>query len=556
MFALLKKIISSFSRWERVVFFAALGLCAASTAALAAATLERKTTEIPAHGGDYVEGVVGQPSYVNPVLAATDVDKGLVRLVFSNIPSLAEKVEMQSDRRTWDVRLKENLFWHDGKKLTSDDVLFTIQKIQDPESRSPLALSWQGITARRVSELELNIHLPSPYALFAHNLKNLYVLPKHLFTDIPPANWRLSEYNLKPVGSGPYRFESLTQQPDGFVSAYELRAWSPPLRPPANMAGGAPGGVPNIARFSMRFFRNMDEVLKSFNAGRIDGFAGGDATALRGIRRPYALHTFTTPSYYAAFMNPTHNAALKDPVVRTVLREAAREVPLVGNVLGGHGIPQEGPLPGTVPATSTVSAPDLAQKLDAAGWKLTTSTPARVKHQGKASTTLEAALIVPELPFLIATGEALRDAWRALGMSITLVPMHPEDILSAVIKNRDYDILLFGNVANPAEDLYPFWHSSQRFYPGLNISLFNNKKADVLLEAIREEVDASTRREKLNALAALIEREAPAAFLYSPQYLFVTAKNVEGVESRYIENPPDRFSNVASWYVKTARVLR
>ncbi|MBI2623176.1 MAG: hypothetical protein HYW65_01190 [Candidatus Liptonbacteria bacterium] len=553
---MLKKAVGALSRKERLIFFLALLSGVISTAALAAVKLERATTAVPAHGGDYTEGMVGQPAYVNPVLAATETDMGLVRLVFSNIPAIAEKAEVSDDRRVWNIRIKERLVWHDGAKLTSDDVLFTIQKIQDPESRSPLALSWQGITARRVSELELNLYLPSPYAFFDDNLKNLFILPKHLFADIPPSNWRLSERNLKPIGSGPYRFDSYAQQPDGFIETYRLRASSPP--PPAGRISGVSGGAPNIAVFGMDFFRNSGSMLKAFNAGRIDGVAGADAAFLSGIRRPYTLSAFTTPSYYAAFFNPSHNAALQDSTVRAVLAQAVDRSTLITRALGGYGAPQEGPLPGES-VSSSAPAPSLAalaDMLDAAGWNTSTSTNARVKFQGKSSTTLEATLIVPDMPFLAATAEALRDAWAPLGMKVTLAPAHPEDILDSVIKNRDYDILLFGNVLNPPEDLFSFWHSSQRFFPGLNIALLNSKKVDALTEKIREGADADAREKDLHALDALIRAEVPAAFLYSPQYLFVTAKNVGGIEPRSIEHPAERFANVAAWYVKTARVLK
>jgi peptide/nickel transport system substrate-binding protein len=484
---------------------------------------------------------------VNPVLAATDIDKNLVRLLFANILALAEKVEPSSDRRTWDIRLKENLIWQDGEKLTSDDALFTIQKIQDPESRSPLALSWQGITARRVSALELNIYLPSPYAFFENNLSNLYILPKHLFADIPPANWRLSEYNLKPIGAGPYRFEGYARQPDGFIEAYRLHSWKQ-----------APGGVPNVTLFDVHFFRNAGDQLKSFNAGKLDGFGNADAALIKGIRRPYTLHAFTTPSYYAAFLNTTHAPVLQDPAVRAALAQGVNRDALIAHALGGYGTPVEGPLPGRAAVSSTTppNAEELRTILENAGWKKSTSTAARVKLQGKTSTALTLTLTVPEVPFLVTTAEALRDAWVPLGVNTTVSPMHPDDILGNIIKNRDYDILLFGNVLNPPEDLFPFWHSSQRFFPGLNISLMNNKRVDSLTESVREETEAVAREEGLAALAALIEKEHPAVFLYSPSYLLVTAKNVGGVEPRAIENPPARFSNVSSWYVKTERVLK
>jgi len=537
-----------------------------SAVALAALKLERATTAIPTHGGEYVEGVVGQPAYANPVLALTEIDRSLVRLIFSNVPALAEKLEAGDRQRSWNIRLRENLTWHDGAKLTSDDVIFTIQKIQDPESRSPLALSWQGITVRRVSELEFIIQLPSPYIFFTENLNNLFVLPKHLFADIPTSNWRLSAYNLKPIGSGPYQFDSYHQQPDGFIDRYALRA----IRTPSSLPPGR-ADTPHVAAFTMEFFRNMDEAFKAFNAGKIDGLGGVDMTLLNAIQRPYTLHAFTTPSYYAVFLNGTHNNALKEPVVRSVLSRAVDREMLVSRALEGYGLPQAGPLLESSPqATSTevsTSTPrasssslsneaQLIQELEAAGWKMTTSSEARVRFEGNASTTLKATLLVPQVPFLITTAEMLRDSWQRLGVAVTLRPTTPEEILASAIRNRDYEMLLFGNVLNPAEDLFPFWHSSQRFYPGLNIGLYNNKKADALTEEIRGESNEENRENKLAALATLITADVPAIFLYSPEYLFVTAKNVGGVQPRRIANPPERFLNAAAWYVKTARVLK
>ncbi len=542
-----KDILRSFSTRERAVFFIALICLAGSLLTLTILNLARATVTIPAQGGEYTEGFVGQPAYINPVLASTDIDRSLVRILFSNIPSLASKMELGGDNRTWDIRLKENLFWNDREKLTSDDVLFTIQKIQDPESRSPLALSWQGISARRVSELELIIELPSPYAFFDQTLDNLYILPKHLFADIPLSNWRLSDYNLKAVGSGSYQFLSYQQQSDGFIDRYELRAEK------------TSSENPRISLITLQFFRNFNEALQAFNLGYIDGLGGVEPSALASIQRPYTLYAFSTPSYYAVFLNGMRNETFKDPIVRTVLSRAIDRKTLIAQALKGYGTPREGPLiPEEISTSlrSTSSTANLINALEADGWLTSTSTDARVKVQGKSSSTLTATLLVPQVPFLVTTAEMLRDAWQQLGFMITLQPASPNDILSSAIYNRDYEMLLFGNVLNPPEDLFPFWHSSQRFYPGFNIGLYNNKKADVLAESIREEMDPTKRGVKLQTLSSLITSDAPAIFLYSPQYLFISEKNLGGVDPRPIANPAERFLNVASWYVKTARVLK
>ena len=248
---MLKNIYSAFTGRERIIFLVAIVMTLGSGITLLGWGFIHATEAIPAAGGEYTEGLLGQPTYINPVIASTEVDKGLMRLIFSNIRDVADKIEPSGDGRTWQVRLKEGLAWHDGEKLTSDDVIFTVQKIQDGQASSPLQNAWQGVAVQRFSELELQFSLVNPYAFFDDTLKTLYILPKHLFADIPPANWRLSDYNLKPVGSGPYQFSSYEKRTDGFVSLYRLAP-----------SGTYSGEKPLIDTFHVSFFSKRDDMIK------------------------------------------------------------------------------------------------------------------------------------------------------------------------------------------------------------------------------------------------------------------------------------------------------
>ena len=114
------------------------------------------TKKIPVPGGEYSEGIVGQPLYVNPVLAGgNDADADLAALVYSGlfkydpdgklVPDLAESFELSDDKLTYTMHLKKDVKWHDGEPFSADDVLFTIQVIQDPAFKSPLRQNWQGV---------------------------------------------------------------------------------------------------------------------------------------------------------------------------------------------------------------------------------------------------------------------------------------------------------------------------------------------------------------------------------------------------------------------------
>jgi peptide/nickel transport system substrate-binding protein len=119
-------------------------------------------------------------------------------------------------------------------------------------------------------------------------------------------------------------------------------------------------------------------------------------------------------------------------------------------------------------------------------------------------------------------------------------------------------MLLFGNVLAPSGDLFSFWHSSERFYPGLNLALYNNKTADKLIENIRQNFDDESRDEEFLEAQELIASEYPAIFLYSPDYLYVVGagKNLQGITPGFIAEPADRFDQVEEWHLKTRRVLR
>ena len=146
--------------------------------------------------------------------------------------------------------------------------------------------------------------------------------------------------------------------------------------------------------------------------------------------------------------------------------------------------------------------------------------------------------------------------WGRIGVTADLDIRDPENIIGEIIKNRDYEALLFGNVLSRSLDLFSFWHSSERFYPGLNIALYNSKKADGLIEAIRQNLDEEKRRGQLAELQEVIAGDAPALFLYSPSYLYISGKNIRGIETGPISEPAERFRSAPGWYLRTARVLK
>ncbi|MCL4437440.1 peptide ABC transporter substrate-binding protein [Patescibacteria group bacterium] len=547
------KIIHSFSRKELIIFIAALVLAALSALSIFVIYIAKSAKLVPVAGGEYTEGVVGQPVDVNPVTARSETDQALVHLMFVNLDSIASKIQPDANSQTWDVRLKDNVFWQDGQKLTSDDVIFTIDSIQNPDSNSPLFSSWQGVAANRISELEIQFVLSNPYVFFKNNLKNLYILPKHLYADVPVANWRLSDYNLKPIGSGPYKFVSFDKQPNGFINDYYLEA-----------SNNYFAGKPLINDFNIKFFAQQKNLIADFNEGKIDGVGGLSESDLNSIKRSYELTSFNLPSYYAVFFNQNISLALKESAVRQALNMVVDKNDIINQVFGGRATAVSGPIPpfmpeydssSTPPAFNASSTDEAAALLDQDGWKMNSADGYREKIIKGTKVGLQFNLVVPDEDFLMKTANILQSEWQSIGAQVNIVSLSPDDV-SQALKYRNYQMFLFGNILNPPADLYAFWHSSESNYPGLNLALYNNPKADALIEKIRREADPSNRQQLLNSLQETIVSDAPAVFLYSPDYLYVSTKDLGGIPGGYINQPIDRFNSVLNWFIRKAIIIK
>ncbi|MCL4405921.1 MAG: ABC transporter substrate-binding protein [Patescibacteria group bacterium] len=508
------KLIKKLSSRELYALYGAIAVFIVSGTILAGVVFVQKTVEIPVPGGEWREGIVGQPTFVNPVVSGNDADRDISKLVFADLRTLGE-IKQENNSKEWVVRLNEDLRWQDGTKITSDDVIFTVETILNPESHSPLYQSFEGVLVSRVSELETKFTLPAPYVFFETTLKNLELIPKHIFGNIPASNFRLSNYVLEPVASGPYVFDSYKKDKNGFIEEYRLKV-NPNYYP-----------MPYISRFIFKFFTSEAEAVNAYNADAIDGIMVSDPDNLAKIQVRHSIERLSAPRYYAIFINQSLTAALRDVKARAALDQAIDKQKLIQDIFGGFAVPLEGPTPEAKPTAI----------------------------EGKIADAPSFNLTVADIPVLIKTAEAVKSDWAKIGVQTNIVPLNITEI-SESIKKRDYQMILFGNILNNPEDFYSFWHSSKRFYPGLNLALYQNSRADGLIERIRAELDPSQRLVDVAKLSDLIASDYPAIFLYAPDYLYITSPKLKGFETTSVITPTDRLGNAGSWYIKTTRKLK
>ena len=551
MFSGFIKLFKSFSGKEYIVFFVAFLVFFISFSLWVVEFLNQITILVAVGGGIYFEGLVGQPSFINPVLAVNDIDRDLSELIFSDLADLAESYKPDKDGKIWRYRLKDGIKWHDGKEITSDDIIFTIETIQNQDVRSSLFQNWQGVSVERISEREIELKLPAPYVFFKSALEALKPIPKHIFSDIPASNLRLSNYNLEPIGSGPYKFLNLKKRNDGYVILYNLEA-----------NGDYFADKPYIKKISFAFYNNETDVIDAFNAGEIHGFGLLSRENLPKIVFPHQVIPLKMLKYYAIFLNNYSHLSLKEKNVRLALNSAINKPAIIEKIFNGQAEIVNGPLVDGIEGFDNPPAggEKVNQIFDNSGW-LVNKDGIREKKIGKELVKLEFILTVPEVQFLIETAKLIKNDWEKIGVRADISIVSLSEINSQLIKSRDYQMLLFGNILGEAPDLYSFWHSSEKFYPGLNLALYENKTVDRLIESIRNNFDNDKRNRDLSALQAIIIDDQPAIFIYSPKYIYIAKKSLSGFDSidgrgKFISFSSDRFKNFQKWYVKTARVFK
>lgn len=525
----------------------------------------QNTVEAPADEGEYIEGMVGQPRFINPILSQTsDIDSDLSALVYSSllkldnegnlVNDLAENYEIGEDNLSYIFYIKKGVKWHDEKELTIDDIIFTIQTIQNGDFNSPLQTSWKGIRTEKIDDYTIRFILKNAYSPFLNNL-TFGVLPKHLWEFMEVNNFPLTEYNLTPIGTGPYRFKQFTKDRDGKISSIEFV-----------INKDYYAKIPFIQKLTFKFFKTEEDTIAAFNRKEIKGINYLSPKNKKRIIdfnkvNMYRLHL---PRYFAIFLNQTKSKALSDKTVRLALSYAVDKDRMIAEILNDEGSKAETPIPpqllGYNPDTKIYDYAEEHAKniLAAADWIDADEDGVREKKQGEEEDAikLEFTLVTTDWPELIESAKMLQEMWGKIGARVEIKTIPANELKNDYIKPREYEALLFGEILNYDPDPFAFWHSSQKKESGLNLSLYDNLEVDKLLEEARQETNQDVRAEKYRKFQELVVEDIPAIFLYSPNYLYLHNSSVRGVELNNIVIPSNRFNEIGNWYLKTKRVWK
>jgi len=547
---------------------------------------------VPAKGGEYVEGLVGVPSYINPLYASvSDTDSDISSLVYSSlfkrdkngslVNDLVEDYEVSEDGKIYTIKIRTDVKWHDGKDLNIDDIIFTFSAIKDKNFKSPLRSSFLGVEIEKIDENTIHFLLSESYAAFL-DLLTFGILPREIWQQIQPESANLAELNMKPIGSGPYKFKQFVKDKSGSIKEYDL------------VVNDDYYGEKPYLDIGFMFFPSFEEAIVALNNNIINGISYLPREYKDQILSPlkYNYHKLFLPQITAIFLNQEKNIFLKEKSIRQALAYLINKKEIIETYLEEEAHIIDGPiLPTSFAFKNDIKKYDTDfEKADSllneADWKLVEITEDqineakdKIKNENGEATEEE----VKEAQKLVDIGagswrkknkdyliinltavekgenesiaKAIKASWEKAGIKVNINLFSSADIQTEVIKTKNFEALIYGQIVGADPDPYVFWHSSQIGENGLNISNYVNKEVDKLLEDARVIINKEERREKYDKFQEIIAEDVPAVFLYSSIYTYLQIKDIKGFDANYILFPHDRFSNISEWYIKTEKKL-
>lgn len=555
------KTFKSFSLSERIVFYSLLTVLGILTLGFLFYINNQFLVQIPAKGGSLTEGAVGSPRFINPVLDISDADRDLTALIYSGlmrpgpdgelIPDLAESYSISEDTLTYTFTIRQDAVFSDGSPVTSDDVEFTIFKAQDPALKSPRRANWEGVAINKDGEKEISFTLKQPYSPFLENT-TIGILPKHIWKDASSDDIPFSPYNTNPIGSGPYKVSKIGRNSAGTPNEYQLVSFKKYTL-----------GEPYISNLTLKFYPNEEDLIKAYKGRDIEALnsiSPGATTELEKSGAP--IYKVTLPRIFGVFFNQNQASVLANVEVRVALDTALDKQKIVDSVLLGYGKTLEGPIPfgnlaGDVEATSSEAKIANARNvLERNGWELNPETNIYEKTVKKEKTILSFSIATGDFPELKNSAQSIKEQWEALGAKIDLQIYESGDLQQNIIRPRKYDALYFGEIVGRDLDFYPFWHSSQRNDPGLNISLYVNSEVDKILDDVRSTSDPSQREQDYKDFETEIKKDRPAVFTYSPDFIYVVPNKIKNIKLEKLTMPSERFMNIYQRYIETNKVWK
>jgi len=444
----------------------------------------------------YIEGVVEQPTSFLPSKASSQNDIAISRLIYRGlftydiygtlIPDLADTWEISEDGLVYTVKIKDNQYWSNGKKVSAEDLIYTSFKVE----------SLNGVATDKVDDLTVRYILPNKYSPFL-SLLTMGIMPVDAEDKMNP---------LKPVSSGEFSV-GLVDKRGTAVKKVVLVSRNREL---------------DIRKIVFNYYSNEDELITAAKLGEIDSFLSKNEHKVDN----FSNFKFPLQGIYYAFFFNLGNDSFKD----ITLRQDLEKVLDISKLIYDKGIMVEGPISRSIYTDKQLNFDKYLETYK--------------KDWNNKEITITMADIPSQYDFV----KRVKDIWEdRLGVNVNIKKIAPDQMSKYVIEPRDFEILFYGQEVGRDPDRYVNWHSSQKDFPGLNLSAFSHIRADRALEEGRNEITNEGRVVHYNEFQKVMNEQTTAIFLYHPFLNYYVSNRISGVGDKYTFTAYDRFLDFANW---------
>jgi peptide/nickel transport system substrate-binding protein len=547
-------------RWQILVVV--LALIVVAVLLLTQRTTGNPVLPEPASGGIYTEALVGSFGRLNPLLDLNNpADREVDRLLFSSLirfdsrglpqPDLAESWGVSADGMIYNVTLRPDAVWQDGAPVTSDDVLFTLNLLRSENSAYPADVRtlWDNVEITSINDKNIKFTLAEPFAPFLDYL-TFGILPKHLLEGVTADQLANTDFDLAPVGSGPYKLDHLTIE-QGQITGMVLDVWNDYY-----------GQVPFLDQIVFRYYPTAQAAMDAYQAGEVLGISQitPDVLLTALSETNLSLYSSRMPRLTMVLFNLGDNqlAFFQDKKIRNALMLGLNRQWMVDNLLQGQAVVADGPiLPGTWAYYDGITHIDFdaeaaIAELKADGYVLPVDSSVRAKDGVPISFTM----VYPDDSLHAQLAQAIQQNWAAIGVEVKLQAVSYDSLMNDYLTPHAYQAALVDLDLSRSydPDPYPFWHQAE-IIGGQNYSQWDDRTASEYLENARVVADMDIRTRLYRNFQVVFARELPALPLYYPIYTFGVDQRVQGVQATPLFEPADRFNDISNWYLVTRRAL-
>lgn len=523
----------------------------------------------PIEQGVLREAIVA-PSCVlklNPLLAGfNQADRDVTALIFEGlmttdaygnaIPRLAAGLpRISNDGLTYVFTLREDVRWHDGEPFTSADVVFTISLMQaeDFSGAPDLRNFWRTVEVDALNAQTVRFTLAQPLATFPDYLR-IGILPEHALRGVTGRTLASHPFNLNPIGTGAYQFERLLS--DGTrLRGVRLRAAPTFAARPEAAEGYA------LRQLDLICYPTWEEARTAFERGEVNSISDVPSAVVQSLKTlPLTLYTAYKPALGAVIYNWANNNVpfFRDVRFRQALARSVDRAALVTQFMADRAVIADTPiLPSSWAYAREISCPSYdpsapeaaARSLEQVQITLPPpeSDPNAPESPPVQQTGYRFQLLLSDDAAQAALGQAVAEAWRALGLGVDVVVVDRVTFRER-LANGSFDAALVELDLAPSADPDPY--SLWRQVPsegGLNFGSLNERRISELLEAARQTTDGSARVALYAEFQRLFCDRAAALVLYYPIYYYGVDARLSGVQLGFISQPADRFRTLGAW---------